>query len=271
MKSHLRTFGAAVLGSLLFGSASFGDESLNYAAVRVQVSVAAGPPPATDRPRPANYFQLAGAADKRLCDDVLKVFNEPGRFHGGDTKRWWLDNSHHIDFASMSSQAAPGTQYVFPDTEYTHVDLDGDGKDEHIYRLNSMRSDQWMQRLMIVPDELPRDRKLVTDAMIAIGPARLANEWMFTRQDVLSWVSEVKTSHDPSYVSPNTLRRNILGPSSAYWSLYKIGSRVVAVAVPPPFSFAPPELLVFIPSKERSGDLKCVLMPRAWPKPGVAE
>jgi hypothetical protein len=44
--------------------------------VRVETSVKAGPPPATDRPRPENFFQLAGAADKKLCGEVPDAFNQ---------------------------------------------------------------------------------------------------------------------------------------------------------------------------------------------------
>lgn len=267
MKNQLRA-AIATLGSLLFGSTSLGEDAGTYASVRTEVSVELGQSPATDLPRPANYFQLAGAADPQLCDDVLKAFNEPGRFHGEDTNRWLLDNSRHIDFASLNPQAAPGTQYVFPDLEYARIDVDGDGNDEHVYRSNNVLGSQWVQRLMIVPDQLQQES--IVSAMRARVPDRLANEWMFTKNSVLSWVTSDKASHELIYISRNQLRRNLGDTSSTYWALYEVSSRVLAVAAPPPFSFAPPEFLVFVPSKERNGDLKCVLMPRAWRRPEAA-
>ena len=259
-----------------------------YASVRVETSVKAGPPPATDRPRPENYFQLAGAADKKLCGEVLDAFNQPGGFSGQDGARWLLDNSRQIPFASMDPQAAPGTQYVFPDLEYARVDVNADGDDEHVYRLNRVVHSMWIQRLMIVPDELQRHPELLAShverckkidpradcesartsiqyAVMARVPDRLANEWMFSKQGVLSWVTGDEASEQLVSAGRSQSRRNVASASDAYWSLYSLPSAVVAVAAPI-LDFAPPELLVFTPSPQHIGVLQCVVMPVAWHK-----
>ncbi|MET0533335.1 MAG: hypothetical protein ABW171_03840 [Steroidobacter sp.] len=272
------------------GSASaFGQEARppTYASIRTDVTVQPGPPPNTDQPRPRDYFQLAGAAQPQLCGEVLEAFNEPGRYDGGDGTRWMLDSPRQIDFASLDPKHPPGTQYVFPDLEYVRVDLDTDGVDEHVYRLNSVLHSQWIQQLMIVPDELQQHPELltrhadeckridprggcssitsmITHALSASVPDKLASEWMFTRQSPWSWATDDEVSRELIYASRNQLRRNVGGGSSANWSLYKIKSGVVAVGAPLFFDFAPPELLVFIPSRTRPGDLQCVLMPRVW-------
>jgi hypothetical protein len=259
-----------------------------YASVRVEVSVKAGPPPSRDRPRPANYFQLAGAADEKLCAEVLDAFNQPGGFSGQDGARWLLDNPRQIPFASLDPKAAPGTQYVFPDLEYARADVNGDGDDEHVYRLNWVVHSMWIQRLMIVPDELQRHPELLTSqverckklepredcesastsiryAVTAGVPEGLANEWMFSKQGALNQVTRDEASRRLIYVSRNQARRNVATESNAYLSLYSLPSAVVAVAAPI-FEFAPPELLVFTPDEHRIGVLQCVVMPVAWHK-----
>lgn len=270
------------------------DKPPTYASIRTEVTIEAGPAPNIDRPRPQDYFQLAGAARPQLCAEVLEAFNEPGRFaDSGDGMRWLLDNSHQIDFASLNPDSPPGTQYVFPDLEYARVDIDADGADEHVYRLNSVLHSNWIQKIMIVPDELQQHPELMTkhaeecqridpragcssvDTMIrfavrATVPKRLANEWQFTRQGPW-WATGDAASSELIYATRNQLRRNIGSSSNAYWSLYKVKSGVVAVGAPLFFDFAPPELLVFVPSRERPGDLQCVLMPRAWHKTVAAK
>jgi hypothetical protein len=259
-----------------------------YASVRVETSVKAGPRPATDRPRPENYFQLAGAADKKLCGEVLDAFNQPGGYSGQDGTRWLLDNPRQVPFASLDPKAAPGTQYVFPDLEYARVDVNADGHDEHVYRLNTVLHSMWIQRLMVVPEELQRHPELLAShserckkiepradcesvstsiryAVSARVPEKLANEWMFTKQGVLSWVTGDEASEQLVFASRNQARRNVASASSAYWSLYSLPSGAVAVAAPI-LEFAPPELLVFKPSQHHIGILQCVVMPVEWHK-----
>jgi len=259
-----------------------------YATVRSDVTVKKSAALSTEAPRPAGFFQLAGAVDQRLCRGVVAALNEGGRYHGGDSTRWLLDSSHQIEFNSLDPKSAAGTQYVFPDLEYTHVDIDADGSEEHVYRLNSVLSSQWSQRLMIVPEELQAHPELLTShaqrctqvdptagcdtvatkiryALTARVPDRLANEWQFTRVGILYWTTADVASNSLIFISRNQARRNVGSSSGAYWSLYKIESAVVAVAAP--FEqFAPPELLVFSPSRARNGILQCVVMPVAWPE-----
>lgn len=270
-------------------TAASGESGLpTYASVRAEANVKRGPPPAKDRKRPENFFQLAGAADARLCGDVLKAFNERGRYSGEDGTRWLLDNSHQIDFSSIDSRATPGTQYVFPDVEHASVDVDADGKAEHVYRLNSVLHSLWIQRLMIVSDDLQRQPELLAAqaerckriepradcdsvhtmiryAVAARVPERPADEWLFSKQNVLSWVTADEASERLIFIDRNQAKRNLPSQSDAYWSLYALAAGVVAVAAPL-HDFAPPELLVFAPSQQRVGTLQCILMPVAWHK-----
>lgn len=89
---------------------------------------------------------------------------------------------------------------------------------------------------------------------------------MFSKQGALSLVTRDEASRQLIYVSRNQARRNVATESNAYLSLYSLPSAVVAVAAPI-FDFAPPELLVFVPSRRMAGNLRCILMPRVWHKP----
>lgn len=265
-----------------------------YADVRTDVEVKNIEKIEWQSPRPENFYQLAGARDHQLCGKVLAAFNERGQYSGeGDRVRWLLDNSHQVEFQRLPS-AVPyydrpdSALYVFPGLEYARVDIDGDGDDEHVYRLNAVLSSQWHQRLMIVPDELQSHPELlaaptelcqkgkpregcdhpttrIRHAVTARAPDRLPNEWAFTSRNIWSATTRDADSRRLIYRSRNQMQRNIGSASSAYWSLYALDGAVVAVAAPI-HAFAPPELLVFVPDQHVTGSLQCVLMPVAWPE-----
>ena len=250
------------------------------------------------QPRPANYFQLAGAADPELCAATLTAFNEPGgvasshtsigrfphleRFH--DNVRWLLENSHHVEFESLEPDRE---SYSFSGLDYASIDLDGDERPEHLYRRNSILSSNYIQDLMIVAEPLQDRLELLKnnyeaecrritpdntcDAMTTLisyainnSPVRLPDEWDFDRSPV-SRALEDPASRALIQVRVDNRYKQVrnVGGSNDYWSVYRIGSRVVVVSAPI-LDFAPPELLVFLPKKDRAGDLKCVLMPIAW-------
>ena len=266
-----------------------------YADVRTPVTVQRGPRIAPwNGPRPADFYQLAGAADPELCAKTLAAFNEPGTYRSDDHMQWLLDNSHAVEFRSLmsgtaGSKAPSSAPYVFPGLEYASVDLDADGKDEHVYRLNAVLSSQWHQELMIVPDRLQNHPELlgpygqectrvypsdacdsmqsrIRYALTARVPERLPNEWAFTRAGALNRVAEDTVSR--RLIFPQSLKRaerNVANASSSYWSLYRIASAVVVVAAPASV-FAAPELMVFAPGRETAGALRCVIMPVAWHK-----
>jgi len=291
---HDKVRSAALIAIVCFFGAvtALGEEPApSYASVRTDVTVQRLAEKPYGKPRPAKFFQLAGAGNDELCEKVLEAFNEPGRYDGYDA-RWLLDNSHQIDFRSMSApQGEPGaakTQYNFPDLEYVSVDIDADGSAEHVYRLNSILSSREMQRVMIVsvplqsrPELLGRYEKRCTEieasaecgqlntmisyALRARVPDRLPEEWLFTKHDPWLWTASDAKSERLISSGRNQARRNVGSSSGAYWSLYRIDSAVVAVAAPI-LDFAPPELAVFAPGKQRNGGLQCVLMPVAWHK-----
>lgn len=271
---------------------ALGEDTLpTYASVRTEVTVQRLAEKPYGKPRPAKFFQLAGAGNRELCEKVLDVFNEPGRFDGYDP-RWLLDNSHQIDFRSLNAPqgeaGATDTQYNFPDLEYVSVDMDADGSAEHVYRLNSISSSREYQNLMIVdvplqsrPELLSRYAKRCTEieasaecgqintmiryALRARVPDRLAEEWAFTREGIWNWTTMDAQSQRQISPERNRAGRNVAGDSDAYWSLYRIDSAVVAVAAPN-LDYAPPELAVFVPGRQRNAGLQCVLMPVAWHK-----
>lgn len=263
-----------------------------YSDVRLAVSVKNAAEISWHAPRPAGFYQLAGARDQQLCGQALEAFNEPGKYRGEDTTRWLLDNSRQVEFRRLPSanpyyERPASAIYVFPGLEYARVDINADGADEHVYRLNGVRSSQWYQRLMIVPDELQVHPELLTEhaercekldpsagcdfistkilfALTARVPDRLPNEWAFTREDALYRSTEDARSEQlidrPADGAP---RRNVGYSTGVYWSLYRLDTAVVAVSAPIQV-FAPPELLVFAPSRQRNGILQCVIMPVAW-------
>lgn len=245
-------------------------------------------------PRPANYFQLAGAADPELCAATLAAFNEPGvvaflspfpyvkKQH--DSVRWLLENSHHVPFASLE----PGREsYSFSGMDYASIDLDDDGRPEHLYRRNGILSSNFIQKLMIVSEPLqdrlellknnyeaecrrntPRNNcdaitELISYAMNS-SPVRLPDEWGFDRNPVSTALRDPASRALIEVRVDNRYKRvRNVGNSDTYWSVYRIGSKVVIVSAPI-LGFSPPELLVFLPKKDRAGDLQCILMPIAW-------
>lgn len=282
-----RITGGAVIALVLCCSGAFAEDVVpTYGAIRTEVIVQKLAADPRNKPRSPGFFQLAGAGSPELCAKVLEAFNEPGRYDGSDSARWLLDNSHQIDFRSLN--AAPASQYNFPDLEYVSVDIDADGSAEHVYRLNSVLSSRELQRLMIVgvplqshPELLSSHAKRCTEveaaaecgsvntmiryALTARVPDRLAEEWAFTKQGIWNWTTSDAASRSSIFVDRRRMRRNIGSDSAAYWSLYRIEGAVVAVAAPI-LDFAPPELAVFAPGKERVGALQCLLMPVAWHK-----
>ena len=288
---HLTLLFASVGCSLTLGAAAaFGQDGPmpNYAAIRQEVEVRPLPEDPRSRPRAPNFFQLAGAGNEQLCDGVLKAFNEPGRYAGEEGARWLLDNSHEIEFQSLRAPGAAegATVSVVLGLEYVNVDIDADGNDEHVYRLERVLSSQQHQRLMIVGEQLQSRPELLSShakrcaqvdpsagcdsintkiryALTARVPERLESEWTFTRQSIWNWTTRDAESRRLIFIGRNQARRNVGSDTGAYWSLYRIEGTVLAVAAPI-LDFAPPELLVFVPEQRRAGALQCVLMPVAW-------
>ena len=274
----------------LGATAAFGQDSPmpTYATIRQQVEVLPLQEDPRATPRAPNFFQLAGAGNQQLCNEVLKAFNEPGRYDGDEGARWLLDNSQQIEFRSLSARsAAEGAAVsVFTGLEYVNLDIDADGNDEHVYRLQSVLSSQEHQRLMIVEEQLQSRPDLLIShakrcaqvdpsagcdsintkiryALTARVPERLAEEWAFTKQSIWNWTTKNAESRRLIFISRNQAGRNVGSDTGAYWSLYQIDGVVLAVAAPI-LDFAPPELLVFAPEQRRAGVLQCVLMPVAW-------
>lgn len=271
-----------------------GTEVPTYADIRREVVVQK----TSDRyffqePRPANYFQLAGAADPELCAATLAAFNEPGAVaflwpfpyveKQHDSVRWLLENSHHVPFESLE----PGREsYSFSGMDYASIDLDGDGRPEHLYRRNAVVSSEYIQDLMIVAEPLQDRLELLKndyaaecrritpnnncDAVTTLisyamnsSPVRLPDEWGFDRNPVSTALRDPASRALIYEVRVDNRYKRVRNVDDGYWSVYRIGARVVIVAAPI-LDFSPPELLVFLPKKDRAGDLQCILMPIAW-------
>lgn len=275
-----------------------GTDVLTYADIRREVVVQR----TSNRyffqePRPANYFQLAGAADPELCAATLAAFNEPGVVtynHSSmhfphfekrhDSVRWLLENSRHVAFESLIRDRE---SYSFSGLDYASIDIDGDERPEHLYRRNSVLGSNYIQNLMIVAEPLQDRLELLKtnyeaecrritpdntcDAMTTLisyamnnSPVRLPDEWDFDRSPVSRALLDPASRALIQVRVDNRYKRvRNVGGSNDYWSAYRIGSRVVVVSAPI-LDFAPPELLVFLPKKDRAGDLQCILMPIAW-------
>jgi uncharacterized protein len=228
-----------------------------YGDIRIEVPVRKAARVSTSAPRPANFYQLAGNAGGQACHDSLAVLNRPGTYSGDDVTRWLLDSPQQIEFRSLEAGAAP---YVFPGLEYASVDINTDGRAEHVYRLNSVLRGQRHQDLMVVPYPLQNPPELLSARVPDQGP----DEWAFTRNDIWAHITDDTLSqrlifpHDPDRVE-----RNVGLSNGVYWSLYQKYSSVIAVSAPI-HDFATPELLVFAPREQQSGVLLCVIMPVAW-------
>jgi Uncharacterized protein conserved in bacteria, putative lipoprotein len=82
--------------------------------------------------RPQGFFQLAGSNNDQLCMEALEAFNEPGKYVGDDIDRWLTENSKKVQFHLLADPKRLWTRELPP--EYAVADIDGDGRQEYIYK-----------------------------------------------------------------------------------------------------------------------------------------
>jgi len=269
-------------------------DSVSYASIREDVEVKSESIRnfSMQAVRPANSYQLAGAANKELCDEVLDAFNEQGVYQGPDSMFWALNNSRIVEWQPLDIKyddlgGYPARSFGLG-LEYTSVDIDGDGSEEYVYRVGSVVHSMYYQRISIFdfrlqdnveklapfrsecehvnPIDCDKISSQIISAISARYPDRIKDEWESTKSNMVSKA----TSDDLSrkLISPldkNRAERNIGDGSNAYWNFYRVKSGSVAV-VAPTTNFSPKEFLVFSPRRDRPGDLQCVLMPVIWRK-----
>lgn len=268
-------------------------EPVSYASIRrnVQIKTDSVRHRSMRGVRPANSYQLAGAANKELCDEVLAAFNEQGTYQGPDEMFWVLDNSKMIEWQSIEikhSDLGEGYQQrsFGIGLEYAAVDIDGDGDSEYVYRLGRVLSSHYFQSISIYDVKLQDSieklapytavcedvnpkvgcEKTVSKIVFAMsrGTPRLKDEWGSTSIDMLgSATDDIRSRKLIFTLDGRRFVRNVPFVTNAYWNIYRVKKGAVAVVVSDA-DFAPPEFLIFAPSKEHSGDLQCVIMPMAW-------
>jgi hypothetical protein len=243
----------------------------------------------TINPRPKGFFQLAGAHNKKLCAEVLEAFNEPDPrlLDGGDDRKdlhfdwtsdWLSNNSRTVPFTELEN-SGPIALWAYPSRktfECAMLDIDGDGREEYLYRYIYWRGGSISQEIAIMDhtEDAPHCRSdLPWEAvskyhhnMTDFPRGRsLPEEWFVTKNDPVGSVTSDKRSRE-MITSPkdrNEIIRNVWS-SSVFWNFYRMPSGVVMVSIPLHNS-APPELLVFTPARD-AVRLQCILMPVIWRK-----
>jgi hypothetical protein len=243
----------------------------------------------TINPRPKGFFQLAGAHNKKLCAEVLEAFNEPDPrlLDGGDDRKdlhfdwtsdWLSNNSRIVPFTEVESSAliAPRSYPNRKMFECAMLDIDGDGREEHLYRQTTRLSSHIIQGVAIMDHtaDAPPCRSDTPWEAVSKYTASMLNppvrnppeEWFVTKSHPVDSVTSDKRSKE-MITSPkdrNKIIRNVGNLYSLFWNFYRTSSGVVMVSIPE-FNNAPPELLVFTPTRD-AVRLQCILMPVIWRK-----
>jgi hypothetical protein len=245
----------------------------------------------TVNPRPKGFFQLAGAHNKKLCAEVLKAFNEPDPRHldDGDNRKdmhfdfdsdWLSNNSRIVSFTELenSGAIAPWSLVINRKMfECAMLDIDGDDREEYLYRYTTWLGGRITQDVMIMDhtanaphcrSDLPWEAvsKYHHNMMMLPHERSLPEEWFVTKSFPIESVVSDKRSRE-MITSPkdcNEIIRNVEGHNSVFWNFHRMPSGVVMVSVPDR-NLAPPELLVFTPARD-AVRLQCILMPVIWRK-----
>lgn len=242
-------------------------------------------------PRPANSYRLIGGAEKSVCKEVLSIFNEPGQYRGNDAMYWGLENSGLITWESIDLRpitlGSEALRSFGIGVEHASIDMDGDGIDEHAYRVGRAVSSHQYQVLGIFEAELrapelehykamcnrfdrkehcERESSQISYLLGAAPGERPQKEWMSTKSDMAALALSDKRSRKMVFPKDkNRAARNIAYGTQAYWNLYRISSGVVAISAPT-LNFALPEYLVFSPRQNDRAVLQCVIAPSVWRK-----
>jgi hypothetical protein len=234
--------------------------------------------------RPKGFFQLAGAHDKKLCAEVLEAFNEPDSRIlgvGGDKNDWsseWLsNNSKIVPFTGVEKSGVVLGTKNSKQFECATLDIDGDGREEYLYRYTTWLSSRIYQEVEIMDhtadalscrSDLPREFvSKYLENMFSLSKDRLPEEWEVTQGAPLFSVTADKRSEE-MITSPkdrNEIIRNVGNHYSVFWNFYRVPSGVVMVSIPE-LNRAPPELMVFAPARD-AVRLQCIIMPVIWYHP----
>ena len=189
-------------------------------------------------PRAKGFFQLAGAHDKKLCAEVLEVFNEPdSRFLDGEDDRnhmrsdWLSNNSRIVPFIGVENSGVVLGTKDRKRFECTTLDIDGDGRVEYLYRYTTWYSSKIFQDVEIMDhtadalscrSDLPQEFVFKhMNNMLGAMNERFPEEWEATRGNpVYGSITGDKRSRE-MVISPkdcNEIVRNVGGPYSVFWN-----------------------------------------------------
>jgi len=260
--------------------------------------------PWRQRSRPKGFFQLAGSKNNQLCAEVLAVFNEPGSYVGNDLDRWLTDNSKKVQFHALSDPEKYNNSLYQP-LEYASVDIDGDGKQEYVYRwgdidggwgplgqdkiiydnpLHEQKAamkaaekeclERWANRTYTNPDasELCKNDLIRNRAEFGGWPhwklVDSVNEW---NPQITKFIQETKLPLGILGFVENPRDycdslRNVGHEYRSLWDFYRLPSATVLVVKPLYLELpTPPEYLVFFATRD-TARLQCIIIPRTWYK-----
>ncbi|WP_131188352.1 hypothetical protein [Stutzerimonas kirkiae] len=262
-----------------------------YSDVRkdVRVSELADNKEIFSKSRPEGFFQGAGSINPVVCKETLDSLNGPGFYTGENIANWLSSGRVEIEFSSLpGSKKLPDLWGGRGELEYVSVDVNGDGRNEYIYKRTGIIRGKIYQRIMVVDHPLHLRTEMLRPYMDACKKwgasdsdcddgvslisflmnephsRRPTEEWGFTKNNPISYFTGNKNSLALIFPGGGNMAKRNLGTSSGVnWTLYKIDSGVVLISVPTSV-FAPPELLVFSLGNRGSGKLQCVFMPLSW-------
>jgi hypothetical protein len=191
----------------------------------------------------------------------------------------WLSNNSRIVPFTEAENIASIEPWAYPNRkmfECAMLDIDGDGREEYLYRQTTWLSSHIIQGVAIMDSiaDAPPCRSDIsweavskyTESMLNPLVKNPLEEWFVTKNNPVGSVTGDKQSDD-MIASPkdrNKIIRNVGNLYSLFWNFYRTSSGVVMVSIPE-FNNAPPELLVFTPARD-AVRLQCIIMPVIWRK-----
>ena len=230
--------------------------------------------------RPAGNFVLIGGKNNPMCKEVLEVFNEEGKCKLDfgypktanikpeedcrDQIYWYLNNSGfnewtNIDVREDRFQSYKNDNIYALGLQYAELDIDMDGKNEHVYRQSGILSSAYTQKIRIFDNRQDELKNLSTH--------KSEDEWLSTKnyKNSLYNIINDKASWDILYPKDaiRLSRKVDFSHDNSFKYIYKIKNNTILIQVPQSFSGST-ELLVFSLHKNEDIKLECILMPQEW-------
>lgn len=106
--------------------------------------------------RPENMYQLIASADNLICNNVLRVLNQPGTYQGDDQVYWWVSNNSLAKWNVIREGNSDNSSKSYSHSKIEEFigDIDGDLLPEFTYRIQGNFSSNDYQSIAIFESSL---------------------------------------------------------------------------------------------------------------------